>query len=102
MSEIADGLNIAAIDISASGDNTVIAGQSGRIISVYRVKMSLAVETTVQIKSGSRALSGPETMAAQVLDYSDQPYYRTGAGEALVVSLGTSTQCGGSIWYRIN
>lgn len=102
MSEIADGLNIAAVDISSAGDNTIIAGQTGKVISVYRLKLSLDTEETVQIKAGSRALSGPEMMAAQVLDYDDTPYYRTAAGEAFIISLGSSVQCGGTVWYRIS
>jgi len=101
MSDLAGGLSVASVSLSNSGDNTVIAAQSGKTIAVHRMKLSLAFEETVQIKSGSTALSGPETMAAQVLDYSDEPYYRTAAGEAFVISLGGAVQCGGTVWYRI-
>lgn len=101
MSEIIGGLNVAAISTSSSGDTTVVAAQTNKVIKVHRVKLSLASETTVQFKSGSNALSGPETILAQVLDYNDNPWYLTRPGEALVISLGGAVQCGGSVWYRI-
>lgn len=101
MSEIIGGLNVATISTSSSGDTTVIAAQTNKLIKVHRVKLSLASETTVQFKSGSTALSGPETTLVQVLDYNDNPWYSTRPGEAFVISLGSAVQCGGSVWYRI-
>lgn len=102
MSElIPGGLSSAIISTSSSGDTTVIAAQTGRAIKVHRVVLSLATETTVQFKDGSTAMSGPITCLEMVLDYSDDPYFRTTAGNALVLSLGAAVQCGGTIWYRI-
>lgn len=101
MSNLVGGLNVAPISTSASGDTTILAAQSGRVIKVHRLKLSLASETTVQFKSGSTALSGAETSLTQVLDYNDNPWYTTRLGEAFVISLGGAVQCGGTIWYRI-
>lgn len=102
MSSIIGGLNVATVSTSSSGDTTVVAAQPGKTVNVHRVKLSLASEATVQFKSGSNALSGPETTLTQVLDYNDNPWYRTLPGEAFVISLGSAVQCGGSVWYRID
>lgn len=102
MSEFnASGLSSAPISTSASGDTTVIAAQAGKSINVHRIKLSLASQTTVQFKDGSTALSGPEETLTQILDYSDEPYYRTSVGNAFVISLGAAYQCGGTVWYRL-
>lgn len=103
MSElISGGLAMATISTSSSGDTTIIAAPSGKSIKVHRLKLSLASETTVQFKDGTTALSGPETCLTQVLDYNDDPWYRTTVGNAFVLSLGAAVQCGGTVWYRID
>lgn len=89
------------ISISASGDNTVIPAQTGKYIEMVRLVLSLASETTVQFKSGSTALSGPQVMLAVVLDEMDAgAWYITNKSEAFVISLGAAVQGGGTIWYR--
>lgn len=89
------------VSISASGDNTVIAAQSGRNIEVLGLLLSLASETTVQFKSGSTAISGPQTMLSLLLDEKAAGrWYVTNQGEAFVISLGAAVQTGGTIWYR--
>lgn len=94
-------LNAALVNISSSGDNTIIAAVAGKSITVHRVKILLASQTTVTFKDGASALSGPETCTYQILDFSDDPYYRTTAGNAFIINLGANVQCGGTIWYRL-
>jgi len=93
--------NQISVSISASGDNTVIPAIPGQVIQVYGMVLSLAGDTTVQFKSGTTALSGPQTMDSIILDKTPgDPWYITARGEAFVISLGSSVQCGGTLYFQ--
>ncbi len=96
-----NGLSIAAFSATSSGDATAVPAFTNRVIAVHRIKLLMSAVTTLQFKDGTTALSGPEPCAGQNMDYSDEPYYLTTAGNAFVISLGAAVQCGGSIWYRL-
>ena len=95
--------NQQSVDISSSGDNTVVAAQEGQSIYVRRLFLSAASEVTVQFKSDSTALSGPTTILSMLLDdnagRSSDPWLITLPGEPLVISLGSAVQVGGTIWF---
>lgn len=85
------------VSISTSGDNIVIAGQQRSPIYIRRIALVLAAETTVQFKRGSQPISGP--MQILTLDLEGNPLYVANAGDAFVITLGASVQCGGTVWY---
>jgi hypothetical protein len=95
--------NQQSVDISSSGDNTVVAALAGQSIYVRRLFLSAATEVTVQFKSDTTALSGPTTILSMLLDDSggraSDPWLITQSGEALVISLGSAVQVGGTIWF---
>lgn len=93
------GLSFAPIDISAVGDNIIIPASS-RSIFVNRIVLALATASSVQFKSGARLLSGPQIVPSLVWDYSEQPWYVCDPDEAFIISLGTSVQTGGTVWFQ--
>ena len=87
------------ISLSSAGDSTVIPAQDGKYISVSRLILSAATETTVAFKSGVNSLSGPTTILEMVLDETLVPWYITNKSEGLIISLGGAVQVGGTIWF---
>ncbi len=89
-----------AINISTAGDTIIAPGIAGQPISVTAIVLSLATEATVEFKSGSTSLSGPQVMLALILDEQEDPWYVTTNGEPFVITLGASVQCGGTVWVK--
>ena len=54
----------AAIDISSSGDNTIISGSAGTQIKVVTIVFTVAAEVNIILKSGTTAKSGPMDFGA--------------------------------------
>ena len=88
------------VNISTSGDNTVIPAQTGKTIRVSNIVLSLAGETTVQFKSGTQALSGLQTGLKFILESPGFPGYVMNKEQAFVISLGAAIQTGGTIWFE--
>jgi hypothetical protein len=54
-----------AVNFSASGDQTILAGVSGKTIKLYRLYLLVAAATTLTIKTSSGAtIDGPYVFAA--------------------------------------
>lgn len=52
----------AALNVSGTGDHTVITGVSGQVVQIKALFLQCGVATTVTLKSGSStALTGPMT-----------------------------------------
>jgi hypothetical protein len=92
-------LSRAVVDLSASGDQIVIAGAVGETIRVYRLLLAAASLTTVQIKSGLTPLSGALTLLALVLDFDPEPWFVTASGDDFVLALGGAVQVSGTVYY---
>lgn len=95
------GCATAKIDTASSGDNTIIAAVTGKSIQVHRIKFLLNSQTTVTFKDGTTALSGAEQCNSQILDYDEEPWYKTTPGSAFTMNLGAAVQCSGTVWYRL-
>lgn len=92
----------AVISAASSGNNTIIAGVTGKRIFIYGIDLSTASVTTVQFKSGaSTALTGVMTLNAysKGLVQAGSAYWITDVGDAFVISLGGSVQMSGAVWY---
>lgn len=92
----------AVISAASSGNNTIIAGVTGKRIFIYGIDLSTASVTTVQFKSGaSTALTGVMTLNAYSKGMLPIPpaYWVTDVGDAFVISLGSSVQMSGTVWY---
>lgn len=98
----------ADINISSSGDNTIIAAPTnGARIAIDFITLLPTTAVTVQLKDGSTAYGGPLPLDTK------QPFTFENTSEdpegiincspntAFVINLGTSVQCGGFVKYRL-
>jgi hypothetical protein len=96
-------LTFATINISSSGDNTVIAGVSGKIIKIYRMLMLANSSASITFKDGaSTSLTGPMLFGGSggmVLDFQEEPWFTTSATNDFIVNLSSAVQVSGSIYY---
>lgn len=96
------------INVNASGTSTLVAGQAGKQIKVYRLKLIVAAAVTIYIQDGSTVLDGPLSFAANegmVLDLTGldmPPWYTTSPGNALVMNCGSTVQIGGNLDYLVS
>lgn len=93
----------AVVSASSSGDNIVIAGVTGKRISVWALDLVLASSTTVTLKDASTALTGAMTLTqyTKPLVAGVPAYWTLGVGDNFVVNLGTGVQVSGVVWYSV-
>lgn len=92
------------INISSSGDNTVIAGVAGEIITVYGMFFQCGAATTITFKNGTSALSGPMSFVSggglNVFFGDSTPIFTLSSGSSFIVNAsGLFPQVGGFIYY---
>jgi hypothetical protein len=95
----------AAINASASGANTVVAGVPGMVI----IALQFLVISTTQFNvtwqaSGGTLLTGPLPVAANggaCAPYSPVGWLETPIGEGLSLFLGSANQVGGEVVYVV-
>ena len=98
-------LSSAVINIGSSGANTVIAGQTNKIIRVYRLAMVPLTSVTATIKDGSTSLSGPMPLGANqelIFNYDTQPYFIGTPGNPFIINLSGAVPVGGVVYFTIN
>ena len=98
-------LSSAVINIGSSGANTVITGQTDKIIRVFRLAMVPFTSVTATIKDGSTSLTGPMPLGANqelLLGFDTQPYFIGTPGNAFIVNLSSGVPVGGVVYYTIN
>lgn len=101
----------AAVSISASGDNTIVAAVPGQKIVLLSYAIIAAGAVSVTWKSGaSTSLSGAMPLAANggaapsagpLAPGAIVGLMETAAGEALVINLSAAVAVGGHITYRL-
>lgn len=94
----------APIDVSASGDNVILAASSpDRVFGVYRLFFVLgATAADITIKRGATALSGAVPMlgyGAFMLDFTEEHWFATLPGEDFIINLSAATQLAGTVYY---
>lgn len=95
-------LSSVPVVISASGDNTIIAGASGLRVKLYRLLLVADGLTYLTFKNGATALSGAipvYTGGGLTLDLSGEPWYQTTAGQDLVLNSANAVAMGGTAYY---
>lgn len=98
----ADAILLAApINISTSGDNTIITGVGGQVIRVFKIFAVAASSVLVTPKDGTggTAFTGALTLGSFALDFDSQPWFTTTAGNNFVLNLGSGVQVSGSVFY---
>jgi hypothetical protein len=91
------------VNQTASGDTTVVAGTALQSVRVYRMKLSVAGATVIQIKDGAGTVLEVFNFAgnggAVVLDFSTRPWYTTAAANGLVINSSNAVQVDGRVEY---
>jgi hypothetical protein len=88
------------INITASGDTTLVAATAGQTTRVHALRLLVGGATTINVRSGATVLEGPLVFTGPgsfILGYRDRPHYVTGANEALVVSSTAAVQISGRL-----
>lgn len=91
----------AALTVSASGDNTAIAAPgAGKHLAVYRLVMTVArgSEVDIILKSAATAKSGAMVADTYDLDFGDSPMI-CGTNEAFIVNLSAAVAVTGFVQY---
>ena len=94
------------INISAGGDNIVVAGVAGKQIKVFRLKLITNAAVVIRVKDGASivldgplAFSGNEGMVLDWPGYDGPPWYTTTIGNALIMNLTGAATVGGNLDY---
>ena len=98
----------AEINISSSGDNTIItAPPAGSYLAIDFISLLPTIAVTVQFKSGTTAYGGPLPLdAKQALTWenateNEHGVLTMGVNNAFVINLDSAVQVGGIIRYRL-
>jgi hypothetical protein len=99
----------AAISFTTTGDNTVIAGVAGKVITIVSMVLVSTGTTNITVKDGTggTALSGAMPLAAGVpLVLPPDPtvdwYQSAVAGNNFVLNQSGAVQISGTVWYVQN
>ncbi|MFA5506966.1 MAG: hypothetical protein WC423_16155 [Vulcanimicrobiota bacterium] len=92
------------INVSASGDTTLVAAQSGKRIWVLGYDLVTDGDVTITFKSGSIVITGPYAFNADsrgIEKGGNGPAFRTVGGDALVMNLSDAVQVSGVLRYVV-
>ena len=94
----------AVIDISASGDNTVVAAVAAKKLVVTSICLIAAGTVTLTVKSGAAgtAITGPLPLAVNTgfsSGFDPAGHFQTAAGALLNLSLSAAVAVGGWLTY---
>lgn len=95
----------AAVNVSSSGNTTIVAAVAGKSIMVMQYDLVAAGDVAVTFQSsGGTVVNGPRAFAANggiSSPYAPHGHFKTAKGEGLVLNLGGAVQVGGSILYGL-
>lgn len=93
------------VEVSASGNNTVIAAIPGKTIEIMEICLIPAADVTVKLISGTTDLTGDMVFDVPGFRlealYTGVPHFVGGANEAFIVELGGAVQVGGWAIYSV-
>ena len=95
-------LTSAPVSFDSSGANTVVAGISGKVISVYRMVLVPSANVAVTIQDGSDALTGGMALAANqalIFAFDTVPWFICQPGDNFVINLGSGETVTGVVYY---
>ena len=102
-------MRFAKIDISTSGDSTIIAAIPERKIQVITYLVATDTNTKLKFKSASTDLTGPMSVGSYAHIYNGNVdlmpggligVLETGVGEALILNSTVAAAIGGHITYK--
>lgn len=89
-------------NLGLAGDYIAVPGVSGKIITMVQLLLVFGGATTLVVKDGATALSGPfpfTTSMSMVLDLDF--WYNTSPGNDLVFTFGSAVEVAGTIFYVV-
>lgn len=95
------------INVSAAGDNTIIAGSPGNVIEIYELMLwNVALKTiTLEDSADTNPLQGPLTSFPANTGYylpdQGEPHFELKDGGSFVLDLGAATQVTGFVRYKM-
>ena len=95
------------IDISASGDTTLVAANAAGYNYIFNISIVVDAPTIILLKCGSREvakydLEANATMSISVSDYtSGQPYFIARPGEAFTLNSSAAVGITGTLKYAV-
>ena len=95
-------LSLAAINFASTGDNTLVAGVAGKIISVFKIFFVVSAATNLVFKDGTTALTGAMSMSANgslTFAYDSTPWFFASPGNNFVLNQSGLAQISGDIYY---
>lgn len=99
-----DGDLIAHVfDISAAGNNEIVAGLTGKSIRLHQLFLETAGDVNLTVKSGSNAISHViEFLDGDklILDPHKTPWFKTAQGQSLNFFLSGSVEVKGIVYYK--
>ena len=98
----------ASINISTSGDNTIISAPgANKNLAIDFITLLPTTAVEIQMKTGSTNIGGPLPLdAKQPFTFENAPGHQRGIitcanNEAFIINLDSAVQCGGFLRYRI-
>jgi hypothetical protein len=99
---VTSDLTALRINVSASGDTSLVAAVAAQTTRVHALRLSVAGAVIVQIKDGATVLEVFNFGAAGgsiVIPFRSRPHYKTTANTALNINLSAAVQVDGRIEY---
>ncbi len=87
---------------AASGDAVAVTAVPGQTTKVYRLLLVAAGATTITIKDGATALTGPMSLAANeamVLDFDGEPWFTGSVNTNFIVNSSAAVQISGRVYF---
>ena len=92
----------AAITFNTTGDNTLVAGATGKIIQVFKLFVVVSAITNLTFKDGTTAQSGALPMLANgsaFFAFDTTPWFFASPGNNFVLNQSGTAQVSGTIYY---
>ena len=98
--DTSDALTSSIIDISSTGDNTVVSGTASQSIKVYKMFLAASATVGMVFKDGTTGrLTGTMFVTSFSLDEDREPWFTLTSGSAFVINLSGTTQVSGRVYY---
>ena len=96
----------ADVNIASSGDNTVIASQSGKCLEVYKFWVVSEGAVNLKFKDGATALNATAVHltadgSSMFFPVDGKSYWGTSQGNAFIINLSGAVQVSGRIYYAV-
>ena len=99
-----DTVLTAAIDISSSGDNTIVSADASKKIKVVSITITMSAENDITLKRGSTDFTGAMPFAGtnepRGITFNLWPFpLETALNEAFIINLSAASQVSGFCQY---